>query len=175
MEPGMEFCLLGPVVVRRGTAVVPVPRGGQRAVLASLLLKAGQVVSLDELAETLWGAEPPLSARVAIQNHVMRLRQSLGDAGSRIRTQPPGYLIHVEAGELDVARFQAHVAAAQAAARERSWDVVVAEAGAALALWRGEPLAGPALIRRRWLRRPAEARGPGGAAGQDRDGREART
>jgi DNA-binding SARP family transcriptional activator/tetratricopeptide (TPR) repeat protein len=142
MEPGMEFCLLGPVVVRRGTAVVPVPRGGQRAVLASLLLKAGQVVSLDELAETLWGAEPPLSARVAIQNHVMRLRQSLGDAGSRIRTQPPGYLIHAEAGELDVARFQAHVAAAQAAARERSWDVVVAEAGAALALWRGEPLAG---------------------------------
>ena len=34
------------------------------------------------------------------------------------------------------------MAAAQAAARERSWDVVVAEAGAALALWRGEPLAG---------------------------------
>src|SRR4051812_1870422 len=137
MEPGMEFCLLGPVVVRRGTAVDPVSAGGQLAGVASLLLQAGQGGSLDELAETLWGAEPPLSARVAIQNHVMRLRHSLGDAGSRIRTQPPGYLIDAEAGELDVARFQAHVAAAQAAAREGSWNVVVAEAGAALGLWRG--------------------------------------
>jgi DNA-binding SARP family transcriptional activator len=112
MEPGMEFCLLGPLTVRSGTAVVPVPRGKQRAVLAALLLRAGQVVPLDELAEALWGISPPPSARVAIQNHVMRLRRSLADAGSRIRTQPPGYLIHVDDSELDISRFQAHAGAA---------------------------------------------------------------
>jgi len=138
---GMDFCLLGPLTVRSGTAVVPVPRGKQRAVLAALLLSAGQVVPLDELAVALWGAQPPPTARVAVQNHVMRLRHSLSGASSRIRTHPPGYLIRVEAGEVDVARFEAHADAARAAARDRAWESAAAQADAALALWRGEPLA----------------------------------
>ena len=45
------------------------------------------------------------------------------------------------AGELDVARFEALLGAARAAARDSSWDTAAAEARAALALWRGEPLA----------------------------------
>jgi DNA-binding SARP family transcriptional activator len=136
-----EFCLLGPLVVRSETAVVPVPQGKQRAVLATLLLSAGQVVSLDELVVALWGAHPPPTARVAAQNHVMRLRRSLADAGSRICTHPPGYLIRAEADEVDVARFGAYAAAARAAARDHAWEVAAARAGAALTLWRGEPLA----------------------------------
>lgn len=138
---GTEFCLLGPLMVRSGTAVVPIPRGKQRAVLAALLLSAGRVVSLNDLGEVLWGDRPPPSARVAVQNHVMRLRRSLADVGSRIRTQPPGYLIRAEADEVDVTRFEAHADAARAAARERAWGAAAAQAGAALALWRGEPLA----------------------------------
>jgi DNA-binding SARP family transcriptional activator len=138
---GTEFCLLGPIMVRRGATVVPIPGGKPRAVLAALLLSAGRVVPLDELAETLWGTRPPPSARVGIQNHVMRLRRSLGKAGSRILTKPPGYLIHVDASELDVTWFGAHADAARAAACERSWDTAATEARAALALWRGEPLA----------------------------------
>src|SRR6202453_3395421 len=136
-----EFWLLGPLMVRSGTAVVPVPRGKQRAVLAALLLSAGQVVSLDELVVAVWGAQSPPTARVAVQNHVMRLRRTLADAGSRIRTHPPGYLIRVEADEVDVIRFGAHVDAARAAARDHAWEVAAAQASAALALWRGEPLA----------------------------------
>jgi DNA-binding SARP family transcriptional activator len=136
-----EFWLLGPLVVCSGTAVVPVPRGKQRAVLAALLLSAGHVVSLDELAVVVWGDQSPPTARVAIQNHVMRLRRSLADAGSRIRTHPPGYLIRVEADEVDVIRFGAHADAARAAARGHAWEVAAAQASAALALWRGEPLA----------------------------------
>jgi DNA-binding SARP family transcriptional activator len=138
---GTEFWLLGPLVVRSGTAVVPVPRGKQRAALAALLLSAGHVVSLDELAVVMWGNQSPPSARVAIQNHVMRLRRSLADAGSRIRTHPPGYLIRVEADEVDVIRFGALADAARAAARGHAWEVAAAQASAALALWRGEPLA----------------------------------
>ena len=64
----MEFCLLGPLVVRSGGTVVPVQRGGQRAVLAALLLNANRVVPVDDLAEALWGAEPPSSARASVQN-----------------------------------------------------------------------------------------------------------
>jgi DNA-binding SARP family transcriptional activator len=138
---GTEFCLLGTLVVRNGTAVLPIPRGKQRAVLAALLLSAGRVVSLNDLGEVLWGDRPPPTARVAVQNHVMRLRRSLADAGSRIRTQPPGYLIRAEADEVDVTRFGALADAARAAARDRTWETAAEQSGAALALWRGEPLA----------------------------------
>jgi len=137
----IQFCLLGPLMVRRGEVVVPLPPGKQRTVLAALLLNVGQVVSLDELAEILWGTSPPPSARVTTQNYVMRLRKALGSSGTRISTQPRGYLIHADASELDVSRFQAHLDAAGAAAGHRSWQTAAAEARSGLALWRGEALA----------------------------------
>jgi DNA-binding SARP family transcriptional activator len=138
----MEFGLLGPLMVRRGGAEVPVPPGKQRAVLAALLLKANRVVAVDELAEALWGEEPPVSARASVQNYVKRLRASLGEAGrSHITTEPGGYLISVAAGELDMTRFEGLLGAARAAARDGSWAAAADQAGTALALWRGEPLA----------------------------------
>ena len=138
----MEFGLLGPLTVRRGGAPVPVPQGKLRVVLAVLLLNAGKVVSLDDLAEALWGAAPPRTARVTMQNYVMRLRNALGeDDGGRIATHPHGYSISIGASELDIAGFSAHLAAAEAAARTGSWDTAAAEARAGLSLWRGEPLA----------------------------------
>lgn len=142
MATEMEFCLLGPLVVRDDGVPVPVQRGNQRAVLAALLLNAGQVVSLQDLEEILWGPVPPPSARVTLRNYVKRLRKALGETGGpRIRTQPRGYEIRVTTTELDVARFEAHVRAAGAAAQDRSWGAACAEACAALSLWRGEPLA----------------------------------
>jgi DNA-binding SARP family transcriptional activator len=137
----MEFCLLGPMVVRGSGAVVPVPGGKLRAVLAVLLLSQGQAVSLEDLAETLWGPEPPPTARVTIQNHVMRLRRALGAEGARITTQPHGYRIQADAGEIDVSRFETMLSAAQAAARNQAWDSAARQAREALTLWRGEPLA----------------------------------
>jgi DNA-binding SARP family transcriptional activator len=140
METVTEFCLLGRPVVCRGGVILPVA-GKQRAVLAALLLSANQTVSFVELTQMLWGSAPPPSARVAVQNHVMRLRKALGD-GARIRTHPDGYEIRVADGELDVCRFEAHLAAARVAARDGFWDAAAGQARAGLALWRGEPLAG---------------------------------
>src|SRR5690348_17828283 len=82
MMPKLEFCLLGPVAVRCDGVSVPVPRGRQRAVLAVLLLNAGRVVSVGEIAETLWGHAPLPSAPATIRNYVKRLR--------RVRPRPPG-------------------------------------------------------------------------------------
>jgi DNA-binding SARP family transcriptional activator len=140
MATATEYCLLGPLLVRLGDVTLPVAPGKQRAILAALLLNADRVVSLDELTEVLWGSAPPPSARVSVQNHVMRLRKSLG-AGARIRTHRNGYEIRVGAGELDVSRFEAHLAAARSAAAAGSWDTASEQAQAGLALWRGEPLA----------------------------------
>lgn len=143
MAPEMEFGLLGPFTVRCAGEAVPVTASRQRAVLAALLLSAGRTVGLDELAEVLWGTMPPRTARVSTQNYVMRLRHSLGEAGqARIRTLPGGYSMSLRDGELDVSRFEALTASAQAAARSQSWMVSATRAEEALALWRGEPLAG---------------------------------
>jgi DNA-binding SARP family transcriptional activator/tetratricopeptide (TPR) repeat protein len=137
--PQLEFCLLGPVVVRRDGLVLPLPRGSQRAVLAALLLNVGRVVSVDELAETLWGATPRLSARATVRNYVKRLRRVLGE--DRIVTMAPGYAIRADPAELDVARFEGLLEAARKAARDASWQRAADQAGSALALWRGEALA----------------------------------
>jgi DNA-binding SARP family transcriptional activator len=157
----MEFGLLGPLVVRYGGVVIPVPVGKQRAVLAALLLDADRVVPVDELAEALWGSEPPTSARVTVQNYVKRLRKALAGTGqARISTRPGGYVISVDTGELDVSRFELLLRAARAAARDSSWDAAAAQARAALALWRGEPLAdiGSELLALREVPRLAELR-----------------
>ena len=160
MTVSAEFGLLGPLRVRCGGAEVTVPRGRQRAVLAALLLNAGRVVSLDDLTEVLWGAHPPPSATVTVQNTVMRLRQSLGEARSLIRTQPRGYLISIVDGKLDVSRFEDLLRDAQAAVRNDSWPEAAGAAAAALALWRGEPLAdaGSELLIAREAPRLAELR-----------------
>ncbi len=141
MVDEFEFCLLGPLTVRRYGAPVKVPPGKQRVILAMLLLNPGRVVRLDELAAALWAEGPPPSGPVAVQNYVMRLRKTLGEAGRhRIITQAPGYLIRVAASELDVSRFEALLRAARAAARDCSWDQAALHSREALALWRGEPL-----------------------------------
>ncbi len=142
MTPKLEFCLLGPVVVRCGGVALPVPRGRQRALLAALLLNAGRVVSVSEIAGTLWGPDPLPSAEATVRNYVKRLRRVLGDAGqTRIITRSPGYLIRVEPSELDVTQFEAWLDGARTAARDGSWAATAEHARDALALWRGEPLA----------------------------------
>ena len=81
MPAGLEFCLLGPLLVRRDGVTVPLPEGKQRALLAALLLRTGRIVAADELAELLWApAAPPPSAPVTVRNYVKRLRRALGPA-----------------------------------------------------------------------------------------------
>jgi DNA-binding SARP family transcriptional activator/Tfp pilus assembly protein PilF len=129
------------MAVRCGGTALAVPRGRQRAVLAALLLRANHVVPLDELAEALWRTDLPPSARVSVQNYVMRLRSTLGPAGARIGTRAHGYLIGVDDDELDITRFEALLRQARAAARDGRWPEAADHAASALALWRGEPLA----------------------------------
>lgn len=102
MSVRVEFGLLGLVMVRFRGDIVPIARGKQRALLAALLLKAGHLVSTEQLIDALWGDTPPASARAALHNQVKRLRDALGEVGrDRICTQPGGYLIRVEPAELD--------------------------------------------------------------------------
>ncbi|MBD0424433.1 tetratricopeptide repeat protein [Streptomyces sp. TRM S81-3] len=146
MRYRLRFGLLGPPVVydARGDADghgghMPGPK--TRVLLAALLLEAGRAVSIESLKEALWGGAPPLSAQASLHNHVTRLRRLLDEPG-RLRTVPSGYLLRVDEGELDVHAFEAHAAEARAAQAEGDPARVVRAVTAALALWRGAPLAG---------------------------------
>ncbi|MFF7371975.1 AfsR/SARP family transcriptional regulator [Streptomyces tricolor] len=112
-----------------------------RALLATLLLEPGRVVSVEALKDALWGGAPPVSAQASLHNHVTRLRRLLDDP-ERLRAVPPGYVLRVDHGELDVHVFDARVAEARSAHARRDWPGVVRASAAALALWRGTPLSG---------------------------------
>ncbi|MGW1956787.1 BTAD domain-containing putative transcriptional regulator [Streptomyces sp. NPDC001920] len=112
-----------------------------RALLAALLLEGGRVVSVESLTDVLWGGAPPASARASLHNHVARLRRLLDDP-ERLRAVPPGYVLRVDEGELDVDVFVSRVVAARAAHAARDWERTAGECTAALALWRGTPLSG---------------------------------
>ena len=105
---GLEFRILGPLQVLDEGRVLPLGGAKQRSTLAMLLLGRNRVVSRDQLIDGLWGASPPPSAGPTLDTYVSRLRRVLQDDGgsARLVTQPPGYRLRVEAGELDLERFE---------------------------------------------------------------------
>ncbi|MFI0228667.1 BTAD domain-containing putative transcriptional regulator [Streptomyces sp. NPDC017086] len=121
--------------------VRPIGSPKVRALLAALLLEPGRVVSVESLKDALWGGAPPVSAQASLHNHVTRLRRLLDDP-ERLKAVPPGYVLRVDQGELDVHVFDARVAETRAAHARRDWPGVVRACAAALALWRGTPLSG---------------------------------
>jgi DNA-binding SARP family transcriptional activator len=138
------FRTLGPLEVRVGD--LPVALGGpkQRAVLAILLLHAGEVVSTDALIEGLWGDRPPATARGTVQVYVSQLRRALAAADAddaAIETAGAGYLVRVAPGALDLARFDARIAEGRAALDDDDPARASEAYAGALALWRGPALA----------------------------------
>src|SRR5262245_33273214 len=131
----MEYRILGPLEVSDDGHAVAIGGSKPRALLAILLLRANAVVSRDRLIDELWGASPPETAPTALHVHVSLLRKALGR--DRILTQPPGYLIRVGDGELDLHRFEQLMATARPDEPAQAARLL----REALALWRGAPLA----------------------------------
>src|SRR5919201_6716735 len=102
----MEFKVLGPLEVLSDGGPLQLGPPQQRAVLALLLLNANQVVTTDRLAEELWPEDVPKSAAKAIQVYVSSLRKAFGESRDALETHGNGYLLRVEAGELDLHEFE---------------------------------------------------------------------
>ena len=138
----MDFGLLGPLTVSDGARPVAVSAPRQRVLLATLLLSAGRVVSVDTLAEVLWDGEPPAGARGAMHSAIQRLRSALGPAGAGlIGTRPPGYVLQLGDSGFDVREFEVLAARGRAAAQAGAWAQAAGLLREALGLWRGEALA----------------------------------
>ncbi len=134
---------MGPVEVRAGEHPLPLAGPRQRTLLALLLLNANRVVSVDRIVDAIWGETPPATATTQVQAQISALRRRLagGDrSGERIVTHPPGYLIRVEPGELDVDVFEQRAAQARRALAEGRAEEAAAGFRAALGLCRGAAL-----------------------------------
>src|SRR6266508_635932 len=127
------FRLLGPLESEQGGEPVAIGGQKQRAVLALLLLRAGEVVSTDRLIQDLWGENPPRTAATSLQNAVSQLRKALG--AETLVTRGHGYLVDID--QVDAHRFERLVRRARGEDPEPRARLL----REALELWRGPALA----------------------------------
>ncbi|MFF8531886.1 BTAD domain-containing putative transcriptional regulator [Streptomyces sp. NPDC015532] len=79
----MDIDVLGTLAVRLDNVSITPTAPKPRQVLALLALRAGQVVPVGVLAEELWGASPPRSARATLQTYILQLRELICTALDR--------------------------------------------------------------------------------------------
>src|SRR5215213_9358429 len=149
----MEFRILGPLEVWDGEGEVSLGGPKPRALLALLLLHANEVVSADRLIDELWGEDSPERAAAALRVNVSRLRKALPQ--DVLTTRSPGYILKVEADELDLYRFERLVDEGRSLlarsmpteASERLREALSLRRGSALADFRYESFAQTAIAR----------------------------
>ncbi|MEU0880990.1 BTAD domain-containing putative transcriptional regulator [Lentzea sp. NPDC005914] len=121
----VEIDLLGEVTARVDGHNVELGPARQRCVLAALAVDVNKTVSVSQLAERVWGDEPPAQARATLHSYLSRLRQT----GIELATRSTGYVLVADESCVDVLRF-------------RKLCRQPGTLGEAIALWRGEPLTG---------------------------------
>jgi DNA-binding SARP family transcriptional activator len=134
----VEFRLLGDIEVRIDGKPVDVGHARQRCVLVALLVDANRTVSVDQLADRVWGDRLPHRARGTLSSYLSRLRLALAnvkDVG--IARRSGGYVLTVDEMAVDLHCF--HRLLAQARANDDNRALALLEQ--ALGLWRGEAFA----------------------------------
>ena len=126
--------------MREGERVLPLGGAKQRSLLAILLLRAGEVVSVDRLIDELWGEAPPEDAATALHQHVSRLRKLL-EPHAVVVTRSPGYLVELGDGRLDLHVFERLVEQGRRGLDDGDSAAAASVLREALLLWRGRPLA----------------------------------
>jgi DNA-binding SARP family transcriptional activator/tetratricopeptide (TPR) repeat protein len=139
----IDIRLLGSFQVLVDGSPVLLTSSRQRALLATLALAAGRLVSIDTLARGVWGEAPPAHIRGSLQTYVMRLRRLCGE--DTVVTEPEGYRLVVEPSRVDALRFLRTLDQAAAATEPAHRRTLLTTA---LDAWGGTPLEGvgsPAL------------------------------
>ncbi|MEU6867584.1 AfsR/SARP family transcriptional regulator [Streptomyces sp. NPDC046876] len=141
----MRFRVLGPLeVTAPGTGGAALaPRAAKiRVVLAALLVRANETVSVDGLIDELWGEHPPRTAMTTLQVYVSQLRKLLNEADPEygrdsLVTRAPGYLLRVDPAQLDLAAFEELHQRGREAMQRGDHAAAADFQHRALALWRG--------------------------------------
>ena len=136
----MELWILGPIEARIADEPLSLSRGKQLTVLGLLLLRAGEIVSTEELVDELWGESPPSSAAHTLEVYVSRLRQLFNGRGPSLVRRGTGYVLELGDAVLDARDFTALAGDVSRAAADSQHELVAVRASEALSLWRGKAL-----------------------------------
>src|SRR6187455_417733 len=129
----MSLLVLGPL----DTGADPLsPR--ERAILAALVVRLGEGVAPAELADALWGEQPPATWEQQVRNSIARIRAKLGRES--IETAGWEYRLAIDPESIDAVRFERLISSARQHALHGEHDRSVDVYRKALALWRGVPL-----------------------------------
>ncbi len=139
----MQFRILGSLSVVGNGRVAELGPPKQRALLAILLTRIGEVVPLERLVELLWGAAAPRTADHSIQIYVSDLRRAFQPLGGsdRLVTRQPGYVLEVDPDSVDAWRFERLVKEGTRLLEGGDQDAGRSTIREALGLWNGPPLA----------------------------------
>jgi DNA-binding SARP family transcriptional activator/tetratricopeptide (TPR) repeat protein len=135
----MQVRMLGPFQLEEGGRRITIGGLRRRAVLASLVLRANEVVPSEQLLVDLWGEDSPPSAANALQAAISRLRRTLPPA--RLITRAPGYALRIFPEELDVSQFEQLVSEGCEVLAEGAAAQAARTLSQALSLWQGPALA----------------------------------
>ncbi|MFF5547600.1 AfsR/SARP family transcriptional regulator [Streptomyces olivaceoviridis] len=144
----VRFAVLGPVRVWRGAEELDAGGPQARALLALLLLRAGQPVPVPEIVDVLWGPGPPPTALNVVRRHVGSLRRLLEPGlpartpGHRLVRGAGGYRLVTDGDDVDLPRFRALRQEARRAVAEGAPGRAVDLLGRALTLWAGPVASG---------------------------------
>ena len=126
--------VLGPIEVDGGQGLRP----RDRAVLASLVVRRGRPVFPAEIAEAVWGGNPPASWSKQVQICIVRLRKVLSHDAIQT-SRDGGYRLAMERVALDVDRLEELIARGRGFLTTGEPDRAATALARALALVRGEP------------------------------------
>lgn len=130
----IEIRLLGDVRIVRDGAELARPSRRLRAVLAVLALDAGRTVSVEALADRVWGDDLPARVRGSLQTYVARLRRLLGPAA--VSTEAGGYRLDLARDQVDALILEDLTRRARAAPQPEEQRRLLTDA---LGGWQGEP------------------------------------
>jgi basic membrane lipoprotein Med (substrate-binding protein (PBP1-ABC) superfamily)/DNA-binding SARP family transcriptional activator len=138
----VDFRILGPIEVASERSTADLGPRKQRALLAVLILHAGELVPVDRLVDLVWGDDPPRTAPHSIQIYISELRRALDPLGEAdvLLTRPPGYLLRIDPQAIDARWFERLVREGTQALEEGLLAQGEAAITEALELWRGPPL-----------------------------------
>lgn len=142
----MQFCVLGPLALRRGGQACDLGPRRQRVLLARLLLDANRPVPVDRLIADLWCGVPADRAAAFLRQDasglcaVLQRYRPLYAPGAALVTELSSLALHVPEDAVDAVRFRS--LAADAFRLLASGEVARAHRAAEAALWLWE---GPAL------------------------------
>lgn len=165
MLSDLELRLLGPVELRAGGRTVSLGSPQWCAVLAALAVDAGRPVSTSVMMDRVWGLDPPEKARRNLHPHIARIRRTLERSNMdahpvSVVRRGDGYALEIDPNQVDLHRFQDLVNSAEESTQsEEQQSMLLREA---LALWRGQPLAGvpgqwAARMRQAWQHQRVDA------------------